>query len=46
MLVLLMAFCAAGAVFLIGVGLYSEFQDLWSHPGHHSFPEHSHHFKP
>ena len=32
MLVVLMLFCAAGAVFLIGLGAYAEFRELWSIP--------------
>jgi hypothetical protein len=29
-----MLFCAAGAIFLIGVGVYTEFHELWAHPDH------------
>jgi len=34
MLVVLMIFCAAGAVFLIGLGAYDELRELWTHPSH------------
>lgn len=34
MLVVLMVFCAVGAIFLIGLGAYAEFQELWAHPDH------------
>ncbi len=34
MLIVLMLFCAAGAVFLIGLGAYAEFRELWAHPDH------------
>ena len=34
MLIVLMLFCAAGAVFLIGLGAYTEFRELWAHPDH------------
>jgi hypothetical protein len=33
MLMVLMLFCATGAVFLIGLGIYAEFRDLRAHPG-------------
>jgi hypothetical protein len=35
MLMVLMLFCAAGAVFLIGLGAYAEFEDLWPHSRRH-----------
>ena len=41
MLVTLMIFCAAGAVFLIGLGAYTEFHDLWAHPDHRVLPRDS-----
>ncbi len=34
MLFVLMLFCAAGAIFLIGLGAYVEFRELWAHPDH------------
>jgi hypothetical protein len=40
MLVLLMVFCAAGAVFLIGLSLYAELQDLWTTSGRNRIGEH------
>lgn len=47
MLVVLMIFCAVGAIFLIGLGAYAEFQDLWAQSGKHSArghpPAHPHH---
>lgn len=37
MLMLLMIFCAVGAVFLIALSVYAEFQDLYPHhPTKHS----------
>jgi hypothetical protein len=35
MLMVLMLFCAVGAVFLIGLGAYAEFEDLWPHSTRH-----------
>jgi len=35
MLTLLMIVCAGGAIFLIGLGAYSELKDLWVHPMKH-----------
>jgi hypothetical protein len=34
MLMVLMLFCAGGAVFLIGLGAYAEFRDLHAHSSH------------
>ena len=34
MLMVLMLFCAGGAVFLVGLGAYAEFRDLRAHPNH------------
>jgi hypothetical protein len=34
MLLVLMLSCAGGAVFLIAVGAFTEFHDLWAHPDH------------
>lgn len=40
MLVVLMIFCAVGAIFLIGLGAYAEFQELWTHPARHGVDGH------
>jgi hypothetical protein len=40
MLVVLMLFCAAGAVLLIALGAYAEFQDLRPHSSKHSVVPH------
>jgi hypothetical protein len=40
MLVVLMLFCAAGAVLLIALGAYAEFQELWPHSAKHSAVPH------
>jgi hypothetical protein len=41
---ILMTFCAVGAVFLIVLAIYAEFQDLYPHPtkrgGHPEFRPH------
>ncbi len=34
MLMVLMLFCAGGAVFLIGLGAYAEFREIRAHPNH------------
>jgi uncharacterized membrane protein len=34
MLLVLMVCCAVGAVFLIGLGAFTEFRELWTHPDH------------
>ncbi len=34
MVLTIVAFCAAGAVLLFGLGVYAEFQELRMHPGH------------
>ena len=41
MLMVLMLFCAAGAVFLVALGAYAEFQDLRPHSRKHSVVPHS-----
>lgn len=46
MLMVLMFFCAAGAVFLIGVGAYTEFRELWTHPEHRVVAGTSHPVRP
>jgi hypothetical protein len=33
MLFTLMIFCAAGAIFLMGLAVYAEFRELWARPG-------------
>jgi hypothetical protein len=39
MVMLLMIFCAAGAVLLIALAVYAEFEDLWPHsPKHRPHP--------
>ena len=40
MLILLMILCAAGAIFLIGLGAYTELKDLWVHPMKHGVDGH------
>jgi len=34
MLLVVMIFCAAAAVFLIAIDVYTEFHQLWTHPDH------------
>jgi len=34
LVLLIVVFCAAGAIFLVGLTAYNEFQDLWQHPDH------------
>lgn len=46
MLVLLMIFCAAGGVFLIALGVYTELREVWMHPDHPIDTEHPRAFKP
>ena len=40
MLVVLMLFCAAGAIFLIALAAYAEIQVLWPHSTKHSAVSH------
>lgn len=40
MVVVLMIFCAAGAVFLLGLGAYTEFRQLWANSGKGSVSQH------
>jgi hypothetical protein len=46
MLVVLMIFCAVGAIFLIGLGAYAEFQELWAHSDHRVAAGSSHPVQP
>jgi hypothetical protein len=39
-----MVFCSVGAIFLIGLSVYAELQDLWAQSGKHN--EAAHHFEP
>lgn len=46
MVLTIVAFCAAGAVLLFGLGVYAEFQELRTHPGHRFDDGDSHPKKP
>lgn len=46
MLFELMVFCAVAAIFLIGLSVFSELRDLWSHPEHREVGGGSHLPKP
>jgi hypothetical protein len=46
MVLTIVAFCAAGAILLFGLGIYAEFQELRMHPGHRFDANASHQRKP